>query len=368
MPESLVLEDPTTFFKKFQSVSTGAMEYEGAPRGIELVTRHDPLFPFYRAVISQERANRQKPAQPPEPVRGDKKASCFFEADNIHKTPEPRIYYPEHTVDGFVPVSVPNLFGFALEGRVNCFTAHDRCDPTKFNSQDMHAYLAMSRKNALLVKARGHDRMFNFINFGVKAAGTQEHPHSQDGVINTNMFESAGPIGANAAELRYYAQRWSVDGDVFDRYNMIASKSAFWGFETSSAVVMAPYAPRYPDQLDILVKSPIGNFTDLSPLDLPGIASALASAINYLTTKRGVTDFNLITHQTPFSENARSVYQNYRLHWHLCPRNKNLAGGIEVDGAFNVIDVFPEHTASGLRDYIAAKSLNTIPELVNLGK
>lgn len=367
MPREVLLDDPAALFKAHEKISIAEMQFNGEEKKVSLVTRHDPIFPFYKTIISEERARRQKPAQKLEALAANNKTNCFFEHENLHNTPEPRRHYPELSVDEFTPVSVPNLYTFALEGRVNCFTAHDRCDPSKITTQDMYNYLEMSRNNAILVKNRGYDRMFNFINFGIKAAGTQEHPHSQDGIVENDSFVSAGPIGDNARELKHYARRWSVDEDIFDRYALIMNKSSYWGFETSGAVVMAPHAPQFPDQLDVIAKSNVGNFTDLEKLDMPGVAQALAYSINFLCTERGVTDFNLISHQTPFSENAKNVYKNYRLHFHIFPRNKNLIGGIEIDRAYSIIDIYPEDTASALREYIGKKELGKIPEIRELG-
>lgn len=365
MPRETLLDDSQALFKAHQKISVGSMIYEGAQKNITLVKRSDPIFPFYESTLSEERANRQKPSQGAPPVIGNKKAGCFFEEENIHKTPQPRRHYPELALDGFVPVSVPNLFGFALEGRVNCFTAHDRCDPSKITNQDMYNYLVMSKENAQAIRLVGFDKMFNFINFGIKAAGTQEHPHSQDGALERAITITGGPIGNNERELQIYGGRWgAISGqDIFDRYNLVASKSAFWGFETSSAAVMAPFAPQYPDQLDIISKPNVGTIADLERVDMPGIASALAHSINFLCTERGVTDFNLVTHQIPLSVYAKHAYKNYRLHWHLYPRNKNLAGGVEVDGSLHVIDIFPENTAQALRDYFARKQITNILEI-----
>src|SRR3989344_8309814 len=128
------------------------MYFKGDPLRIRIEQRTDPFFPLHTTTISDKRVD--KPGRLPEKRERDaekdrlEKEKCYFEPPNIYETPKPREYHPELEVDGFVPVSVPNPYGFSLLGRVNCFTNHEKKYPELLTAQDWRNYLLISTKNA----------------------------------------------------------------------------------------------------------------------------------------------------------------------------------------------------------------------------
>ena len=104
--------------------------FKGAPKKITIEERVDPFFPQHISIISEIRAERtgRLPEKKPQNSEEDEKMKkeCYFEPENIHKTPEPRTYYHDLTRDLYIPVTVPNLYAFSKHGTVNCFTSHDR--------------------------------------------------------------------------------------------------------------------------------------------------------------------------------------------------------------------------------------------------
>ena len=158
-------ESINALVNKNRWVAECEIEYQSSVKITKIEIRKDLLFPFYTSVISQDRANRECAPKNNPVQQKSKKEECFFEPGNIHTTPAPRYYYPELAVDDFIPVSVPNLFPYGLEHKVNCFTSHQKYDPASLNHQDFYNYLLMSKENAKRIKNNGHARMFSMINF-----------------------------------------------------------------------------------------------------------------------------------------------------------------------------------------------------------
>lgn len=315
------------------------------PVRIRIEHRTDPFFPLHTTIISDKRAD--KPGKPSEKkernVEKDRieKEKCYFEPANIHQTPKPREYHPELEIDGYIPVSVPNKYGFSVLGRVNCFTSHERKYLELMTPQDWSNYLHISAKNANHIISKGYSEMFSVVNSGRIAGSSQAHPHSQDGVLESN------PSSLQSRKRDLFFRLQQIDDHPFDTYMGFLRKQDLECFENDSAFISASYAPIVPDQIDILLKKDISSFVQLGREEVRDISKCLHHAVHFLSTERGVSDLNLVSYQDALIDGS-----GYRLNFQLSPRNKNVLGSIEVGYNQFVVDTWPEATAEAFRKYM----------------
>ncbi len=331
--------------------STGDNDEE---RIVNLEYRRDLPFGLFTSIISDKRAQKDPDMPCVHPATGaglleERIKICRFEPHNSNQTPLPRIMHPELTIDGYVPVTVPNKFSFGVESVVNCYTSHSKMDPSKLQGEDLRNFVEISRKEALRLRAAGYNQMFCFINVGEDAGGSIEHPHSQDGAIP----EIAGSVKVN--ELSRYLKWQKYNSDPFPVFFEYVRDSPYYCFENDSTIVMTPFAPRLPDQVDIYLKRRFENLSRLDPQRVWEVADSLASAINFYTTRKSISDFNVICHQSDLGDTESS----YRMHFHLLPRAKLKNGqrktkydaGLELGSGVYVVDIYPEDTAKEFREW-----------------
>jgi len=113
--------------------------------------------------------------------------------------------------------------------------------------------------------------------------------------------------------------------------------------------ICAPFAPKFPDHVDIISKRGFNTLLDTSWDYRKGLAESMLGVFHSLCIHRGVSDFNLALHQNFFE-----VKDFYRLHWHVYPRNKNNLGGMEINNSY-VVGVFPQVTAKALRQHFGVQ-------------
>ena len=239
-------------------------------------------------------------------------------------------------------MSFPNLFAYAMQHKVNCFAPHDHKYLDALTLLDWERYLGISVKNARTLLRQGYTETFNIINFGKLAGGTQAHPHSQDGVL---VSDGTSRIEWERGQFKVLSN--TLD-DPFGEYFQFARKNGLDCLETEEVMVMAPYAPQFPDQIEIYVKPRSSSLLSLQKNTIRDLAKALHHTTHFLSTQRGVTDMNFAIHQDTLDSSS-----SYRLHLHLFPRNKNIPAGMEFAYSQNVIDTFPEQTAEAYRAYFA---------------
>jgi galactose-1-phosphate uridylyltransferase len=300
----------------------------------EIHTRIEPWYRQYTTMISAERAKKdQKPidSRPLDP------SSSVFNPEKVGVvTPEPRIWHPDLSVDGYTPVTVPNKFSFMDNHTVTPFTA-SRKELGEFKDEDFRNYLEIARKNAMIYFSNGHKGMISIINFGDLAAASQDWPHSQEGSKPSKI------VSLNEREMIAFQDmcRYVDDPDIFHMEAMRQHKLVI--SETEHAIAFAPFAPMLPDQVDIVIKDGAHNYLDLPQNYVNDIAHTMAKTVNALYKHRKVKDINIVCHQTGFFDEI-----GYRMHYHIYPRNKNKLGAMELDGVY-IVDVFPETTAHILR-------------------
>lgn len=334
-------------FEEFKEVFTHEIVHEGQEKKSLIEIRIDPLFEQYSlhsTSISEARANRpenfssnghsNEPEEDPD---------CIFCPQKVFKvTPEPRIIHGDlTTVDNTHNIiTVPNLYPFSVPHYVTIFSTH-KPNLKALTYIDMINYLESSYFLAREMKGKkGVYGMWDIINWGAAAAASQSHPHAQRGGIRKLMVVKADKE-SDAIE-RLIKEKGT---DQFEEYLRKVRDSPYFIFENDLLQISAPFAPKFPDQVDIICKKPFRNIVDIeSKQERDNIASTMLGVFHALKEKRGVTDLNLIMHQERFN-----VESHYRLHWHVYPRNKNKLGGLEVGDSINVVHVYPEKTAEALK-------------------
>ena len=318
-------------------------------KNIPIECRVDPFFPTHATVISEERAKR--PMRKVIRVRDikadqEEKERCFFEPHNAHLTPQPQEQHEELAFDDYCPVSFDNICPFAVEHRVNCYAPHERKYPELLRCRDFENYLSISVKNARTILKKGYSEMFSFINIGLAAGGTQAHPHSQDGI---RFFEGSS---LESRERMFFSLLENDVDDPFKHYFQYLQKQSLKCLETEEIFMTAPYAPRFPDQVDLYVKPACANFIRLQGPTRHHLAKGLYHAVQFLTKKREVTDLNIVAHMDSLESSS-----GYRLHFHILPRNKNIFASLESEGIY-VVDTYPEETAREFREHYSSLAEN----------
>ncbi|MBI5148479.1 hypothetical protein HZA33_02250 [Candidatus Pacearchaeota archaeon] len=321
-------------------------------RNIEV--RQDPLFLSHSSALSPQRAER--PFKPlPRAAAVITEESCFFCPGKIFQvTPTPRrihgglVTFKEDGVAQQV-ITVPNLYPFAKPHWVTVFSYH-KPDLRSLTYDDMVNYFESSYEIGKEIKEDKENCSVGFwaiINWGELAGASQPHPHGQEGGICEKMITDSDK------EILAYqdARRRFSTSDPFELYLDKIRDSELYGWENDHLFIYAPFAPRMSDQVNMVLKpSMIGGRNIRTILDLEkgereNISKCMLGVFHVLREKREVTDLNVILHQQRFNGE-----DNYRVNWHIYPRNKSLWGGMEMNNHY-VVDVYPETTAAAIRNH-----------------
>jgi len=298
----------------------------------------------YSTSIAVDRA-----AKPAPPITVDRKLQrkcsdrCIFSPDKIRVvTPEPRIEHPEAVIfqdDKGEVISVSNLYPFMYHHFVTVTPDHPAA-ASDFEVRHLMTFLCAGQKLAQIIRdTKDSVGMIGIWNWGELAAASQGHLHFQFGGRTPLMISCATKERKAVDELSQKLKQ-----DPFSALIDGIRQTSLYCWENEAVFVHAPFAPVFPDQIDIVMKENIPNLLEIPDELMAATAEGLWRSLICLTISRSVTDFNLIIHQDDFE--PQSPY--YRLHFHIFPRNKRREGGLEFEGTY-VVDIFPETTARALR-------------------
>lgn len=332
-------------FLEYETIKEVSFNVEGERKTAGLILRLDPLFGRYSlhsTCITEGRSKMVgKIKHTKKPREKLKKKNCIFCEPKIYEvTPEPRI---DHSKDGlFTPegkpvISVPNLFPFSPDHYVTVFADHKVKLPD-WTKRDLVNYIETAFYFANKFKNEKAEGMWDIINFGSVASATQPHPHAQRGTLEKDL-SSLITLEKEALIRR----EKELDYDPFWGYMWKVRNSSYFIFENDFLFICAPFAPRFPDQVDIISQKGFNNLLDTNKDYRGCLAESMIKIIHSLSEDRGVSDFNLTLHQDFFD-----VKGDYRLHWHFYPRNKNRIAGMELNNV-HILCVPPEVTAKALR-------------------
>lgn len=341
------------------NLTTLISELEKHTTEVKIEIRADPLFgehTLHNTLISEKRAKRPGLPKKEEYTPRTTCDFCGFSTDNPKKegldytTGIPKIFHKGGAI------SVPNLCPYIHPHFVTILTReHDLSRHPSLEDitvEMMENFLGSGRElvqnhimryfNPNKVGLFDIVGMWDFINWGIKAGGTQPHPHAQRGALYGIMK----PLMKKEYDILH---EHHTDKDPFEELLEFVREQSLMIYEDDHVAVFAPFAPRFTDQVDIVTKKSKGfkfvthGYENLLEDDVKAIASPLARTLNLLGQKRGVQNANILTHQSYFSPE----YKDYRMHWHICPRD-SLIGGMELNDLY-VVSVYPEYTAEVLR-------------------
>lgn len=206
------------------------------------------------------------------------------------------------------------------------------------------------------LKIRGidlkRDRRIKFVsffkNYGFLAGATLKHPHSQIvgmPVIPHSIIEEL----ENAME--FYSEK---NRCIFCDVIKFESKSKRSLLNSVFFEAFAPYASRYPFQIDIYPKRHSDDFFSITEEEMRDLATMFRKIFEIFYSKLGDIPLNIVLDTTPFNLEGpgfeKFKYMNLFYHYHIqiIPRI-NKYGGMECGLGLNVNPIAPEKGVAVLR-------------------
>ncbi|MEK6879610.1 MAG: hypothetical protein AABY22_08385 [Nanoarchaeota archaeon] len=333
-----------------------ASNYEDGYISLESLIRHrrEPLFgdypePLWISTLSEirmyrpENIGRQEPSISP-------KEECVFCNPLINKrTPFPKITHRIHDGNDLgIPISFPNLYPFSKEHKVLVFADHFQTI-NDVSYRDLQHFFNGTCEIGQELKNKIYRGMWAIINFGKEAGASQSHPHAQIG----NKIGMWGYDEDKEIRAIDYIFKHNHGQDPFLEYMKRMRDTSHFIYENDKVFILTPFAPKFSDQVDIILKDPVRNVTELfgegqrySDYERQVTIDSILGVFHALYQKRNVQDLNVIIHQTDFNSNGSP----YRLHFHIMPRKYKL-GGLEIAQGMHVISIDPTVTAKAVREH-----------------
>ena len=180
-----------------------------------------------------------------------------------------------------------------------------------------------------------------FKNHGAAAGATLEHSHSQ--LIALPIVPDFVREELDGAKQHYAAKERCVFCDIIRQESSAGQRVIH---ENADIVALAPYAPRFPFETWLLPRSHSARFEEAPRHIYESLARMLKSVLGRMNQALESPPYNLIVHNSPFSEEAGDFY-----HWHLelMPKLTRTAG-FEWGTGFYINPTSPEEAAQVLRN------------------
>jgi UDPglucose--hexose-1-phosphate uridylyltransferase len=181
-----------------------------------------------------------------------------------------------------------------------------------------------------------------FKNHGAAAGATLEHSHSQ--LIALPIVPDFVREEIEGAKQHFAAKERCVFCDII-RQEVTAGKRVI--HENADVLAIAPYAPRFPFETWLLPRTHYARFEDTPRQVYESLARMLKTVLMRMNKALESPDYNLIIHNSPFSEAQANDYY----HWHLelMPKLTRTAG-FEWGTGFYINPTSPEEAAQVLRN------------------
>jgi len=181
-----------------------------------------------------------------------------------------------------------------------------------------------------------------FKNHGAAAGATLEHSHSQ--LIALPIVPDFVREEIEGAKQHFAAKERCVFCDII-RQEVTVGKRVI--HENADIVAIAPYAPRFPFETWLLPRTHYARFEDTRRQVYESLARMLKTVLMRMNKALESPDYNLIIHNSPFSEAQANDYY----HWHLelMPKLTRTAG-FEWGTGFYINPTSPEEAAQVLRN------------------
>jgi UDPglucose--hexose-1-phosphate uridylyltransferase len=180
-----------------------------------------------------------------------------------------------------------------------------------------------------------------FKNHGAAAGATLEHSHSQ--LIALPIVPDFVREEIEGAKQHFASKERCVFCDIIHQ-EVTAGKRVI--HENADVVALAPYAPRFPFETWLLPRNHSARFEDAPRQVYESLARMLKIVLMRMNKALESPDYNLIIHNSPFSEPQANDYY----HWHveLMPKLTRTAG-FEWGTGFYINPTSPEEAAQVLR-------------------
>ncbi len=317
--------------------------------------RREPLFgdypePIYISTLSEIRMYRPENIGRLESSVSDPEECIFCDPLICKKTPLPKKRHGA-VIDGNefgIPISFPNLYPFCKEHNVIVFANHFQ-SINDVTYADLENFFNTTCELGNELRIKGYRGMWSIINFGKDAGASQSHPHAQVG-NKIKMWGYEEDREMNAISYIFHKNRHQ---DPFEEYIQRMNDTPNFIYKNNHVFILTPFAPQFSDQVDIYLRAPVRNVTDLwgtdkkfSDSDRKIIIDSILGIFHALYRKRNVRDLNVSIHQSDFNSNGSP----YRLHFHIMPRKYKL-GALEIAQRIHVISVDPLVTAKEVREH-----------------
>jgi UDPglucose--hexose-1-phosphate uridylyltransferase len=180
-----------------------------------------------------------------------------------------------------------------------------------------------------------------FKNHGAAAGATLEHSHSQ--LIALPIVPDFVREEIEGAKRHYKAKERCVFCDIIRQEVAFGRRIIH---ENADVVALAPYAPRFPFETWILPRSHGARFEEAPRQVYESLSRMLKSVLTRMNATLESPPYNLIIHNSPFSDQVGDFY-----HWHveLMPKLTRTAG-FEWGTGFYINPTAPEEAAQVLRN------------------
>jgi UDPglucose--hexose-1-phosphate uridylyltransferase len=181
-----------------------------------------------------------------------------------------------------------------------------------------------------------------FKNHGAAAGATLEHSHSQ--LIALPIVPDFVREEIEGAKRHHSLKERCVFCDIVHQ-EIAAGRRVIQ--ENVDVVALAPYAPRFPFETWLLPKSHSARFEESPRQVYESLARMLKSVLTRMNRTLESPAYNLIIHNSPFSEPQAVDYY----HWHVevIPKLSRIAG-FEWGTGFYINPTSPEEAAEVLRN------------------
>jgi UDPglucose--hexose-1-phosphate uridylyltransferase len=180
-----------------------------------------------------------------------------------------------------------------------------------------------------------------FKNHGAAAGATLEHSHSQ--LIALPIVPDFVREEVEGAKRHFKAKERCVFCDIIRQETSAGQRVIH---ENADVVALAPYAPRFPFETWLLPRSHSARFEEAPRQVYESLARMLKLILGKMNQALESPPYNLIVHNSPFSEKVGDFY-----HWHveLMPKLTRTAG-FEWGTGFHINPTSPEEAAQVLRN------------------
>jgi|GEM_PF-1333703 len=189
----------------------------------------------------------------------------------------------------------------------------------------------------------------DFTNWGPYAGASQQHPHSQR-ALTTHVLP---PVETEelARARTFYEETGTSLFDAVVEAELAADERVIYA--NDHVCMFSPFAPKCNDEIIAIPRDGVTHVLQMDEDYMKKIIRPILGIFPGLFFYRGVRDLNIVVHMAPFAE-IDHCETFYRWHMHIMPRKSGLPvsmAGAEIGYGDNVIGVYPEYTASILRQW-----------------